>query len=58
MTSTRRRAARLVALLGAGGVLLQTGSCALDTLGTFVQSLALTYLYDVVNVIFRNLLNV
>ncbi len=57
MTSTRRRAARLIALLGAGGVLLQTGSCTLDTLGTFAQSVALTYLYDVVNVVIRNLLN-
>lgn len=60
MFMTRRPGmlARIAALLAAGAFLTQTSSCVFDTLGDIVGTVALTYLYDAVNIIFRNVLNV
>ncbi|MBN1344819.1 MAG: hypothetical protein JXQ73_19150 [Phycisphaerae bacterium] len=57
-TPTALRIARCLAMLGAGSVILQTGSCITDLVRLFTEQIFLTYLSGVADVIFYNLLNI
>ena len=58
MILQRRKSSRVLALLASGAVLLQTTSCVYDTTTFVIQSVVSTYLYDSLQIIFLNLLNV
>jgi len=45
-------------LFGTGALLTQTSSCMLEGISNFIQTFFISYTYDSVLIIFKNLLNV
>lgn len=58
MPSTSQRILRIAALVGSGAVLLQTGPCLLDAVSQTLLAILLSNIFGVMQVVFRNLLNV
>ncbi len=58
MTLQPHKSGRVVALLASGAILTQTSSCLYDTTTFVLESVVSTYLYDSLQIIFLNLLNV
>jgi hypothetical protein len=57
MPSASQRILRIAALVGSGAVLLQTGPCLVNAVSDTLFAILITSIFGVMQLIFRNLLN-